>query len=182
MNDHAAVPSGSAFDAGRLCLRFLAVGRDADQAVGVPAVAAWAAEVLDVTDLAGPTAEEQRDAVTLSDAISRLCAALAAGQQPAVGDLARLNRIAAQPDLAPQLGSGGERSWAWPVTVGQVLSTIARDAVALLTGPGRHRVRRCAGDGCGRLFLDLSRPGSRRWCAMTRCGNRAKVRAFRARS
>jgi len=32
------------------------------------------------------------------------------------------------------------------------------------------------------VFHDESRTATRRWCSMSRCGNRAKVRAFRARS
>ncbi|WIB37118.1 CGNR zinc finger domain-containing protein [Curtobacterium sp. MCJR17_043] len=31
------------------------------------------------------------------------------------------------------------------------------------------------------MFYDSSRGGTRRWCSMQRCGNRAKVRAHRAR-
>jgi hypothetical protein len=31
------------------------------------------------------------------------------------------------------------------------------------------------------LYLDTTRSGTRRWCSMRRCGNRAKVRAHRAR-
>jgi predicted RNA-binding Zn ribbon-like protein len=30
--------------------------------------------------------------------------------------------------------------------------------------------------GCGWLFVDESRNGSRRWCSMKDCGNRAKAR------
>ncbi|WP_235492647.1 MULTISPECIES: CGNR zinc finger domain-containing protein [unclassified Leifsonia] len=29
-------------------------------------------------------------------------------------------------------------------------------------------------------YVDTSRAGTRRWCSMQRCGNRAKVRKFRA--
>jgi predicted RNA-binding Zn ribbon-like protein len=31
------------------------------------------------------------------------------------------------------------------------------------------------------IYRDESRTGTRRWCSMQRCGNRAKVRAHRAR-
>jgi predicted RNA-binding Zn ribbon-like protein len=31
------------------------------------------------------------------------------------------------------------------------------------------------------VFRDESRTANRRWCSMQRCGNRAKVRAHRAR-
>ncbi|NUP00309.1 MAG: CGNR zinc finger domain-containing protein, partial [Nonomuraea sp.] len=45
----------------------------------------------------------------------------------------------------------------------------------------RWRIRECAGDNCPLVFVDTSRPGARRWCAMERCGNRHKLRALRAR-
>jgi predicted RNA-binding Zn ribbon-like protein len=43
------------------------------------------------------------------------------------------------------------------------------------------RVRRCANPRCDRVFFDTTRNGSRRWCAMGACGNRAKVARFRKR-
>jgi predicted RNA-binding Zn ribbon-like protein len=60
------------------------------------------------------------------------------------------------------------------------LSTLARDAIYLFTGPLAERIRVCAADDCGLLFVDQSRPGGRRWCSMQRCGNLAKVRKHRA--
>jgi predicted RNA-binding Zn ribbon-like protein len=52
---------------------------------------------------------------------------------------------------------------------------------AFLGGAGR--IRQCAAHNCYLTFLDTSRPDSRRWCSMERCGNRAKVRAaHRART
>ncbi|BCJ69053.1 CGNR zinc finger domain-containing protein [Polymorphospora rubra] len=64
---------------------------------------------------------------------------------------------------------------------GQALSTLAREMIGLLSGPLSERIRVCAGDNCPLVFVDLSRPGARRWCAMERCGNRHKLRALRAR-
>jgi len=43
------------------------------------------------------------------------------------------------------------------------------------------RVRRCAEPRCARVFLDTSRNGTRRWCDMGTCGNRAKAARHRAR-
>lgn len=42
------------------------------------------------------------------------------------------------------------------------------------------RVRRCANPKCDRVFFDGSKNGSRRWCDMGSCGNRAKAARFRA--
>ncbi|CAM3754945.1 CGNR zinc finger domain-containing protein [Nocardiopsis rhodophaea] len=37
------------------------------------------------------------------------------------------------------------------------------------------RIRRCEGDHCVLYFFDTSRNGTRRWCSMAICGNRAKA-------
>lgn len=43
------------------------------------------------------------------------------------------------------------------------------------------RLKACADPDCGWIFLDRSKPGSRRWCSSVGCGNRQKTRAYRAR-
>ena len=43
------------------------------------------------------------------------------------------------------------------------------------------RVKICPADDCRWAFYDTSRNGSRQWCSMAVCGNRAKARAHRAR-
>lgn len=57
---------------------------------------------------------------------------------------------------------------------------IAQSAATLLTSDHIARLKTCPGEGCGWLFLDTSRNGSRRWCEMQLCGNRAKVRRHRS--
>jgi len=58
---------------------------------------------------------------------------------------------------------------------------IARSAAELLASERLEFVRACASETCQWLFLDVSKNHRRRWCDMTRCGNRAKVRNFYAR-
>lgn len=82
------------------------------------------------------------------------------------------------PELAPD---GTTAGWAPPVQAAQGLATLAREAIELLSGPLSGRIRECASDDCPLVFVDVSRPGTRRWCAMERCGNRHKLRALRAR-
>ncbi|MFL6646726.1 MAG: CGNR zinc finger domain-containing protein, partial [Sulfurifustaceae bacterium] len=43
------------------------------------------------------------------------------------------------------------------------------------------RLKMCAADECRWVFYDRSKPGTRRWCASTLCGNREKTRAYRQR-
>ena len=44
-----------------------------------------------------------------------------------------------------------------------------------------ERFRICHDPGCSAVFFDRSKNKSGKWCSMDSCGNRAKVRAFRAR-
>nr|WP_298683024.1 CGNR zinc finger domain-containing protein [uncultured Dongia sp.] len=58
---------------------------------------------------------------------------------------------------------------------------IVADAISILTGDSLDRLKRCPADDCRWFFLDTSRNGTRRWCAMADCGTKDKVRQFRAR-
>jgi predicted RNA-binding Zn ribbon-like protein len=55
---------------------------------------------------------------------------------------------------------------------------IARSAADLLASDRLQFVRACASKTCEWLFLDESKNHRRRWCDMTKCGNRAKVSSF----
>lgn len=59
----------------------------------------------------------------------------------------------------------------------------AEATLDLLLTADLTRVRRCpvAEGGCGWLFLDQSRNGSRRWCRMADCGTTAKARRLTER-
>lgn len=60
---------------------------------------------------------------------------------------------------------------------------LAEAAVELLTGADVERVRRCPVEqgGCGWVFLDRTRNGSRTWCRMADCGNQVKARRLTER-
>src|SRR2546423_4435994 len=91
-----------------------------------------------------------------------------------------ISEMAAPAPLAPELDDAGRGSaWASGGTVTQALSSIARDAFDLLSGPLIAQVRSCAGPDCTILFIDTSRPGTRRWCSMEACGNQAKSAGLR---
>ena len=76
-----------------------------------------------------------------------------------------------------------------PGTDGVELTAGSADAVerilvevAVLVATGAFaRVKLCPADDCRWAFVDRSRNRSRTWCDMDACGNRAKVRTFRAR-
>ncbi|MCI4344523.1 MAG: CGNR zinc finger domain-containing protein [Thermoplasmata archaeon] len=55
-------------------------------------------------------------------------------------------------------------------------SWVAAFGLASLVASHPGRVRRCGLPQCGCYFVDISRSGRRRWCAMALCGNRVKAR------
>jgi len=122
-------------------------------------------------------------AKTLRAAIWRIAQAVLTDGKPRVADVRRLNTEATCATLVRALGSDGESiHWHRP-TVAAALATIAQDAVALLGDPTqRARLRRCENSTCRVIFYDDSRPGSRRWCAPNRCGDRIRARAYRQRA
>ncbi|NNN32588.1 CGNR zinc finger domain-containing protein [Streptomyces sp. S3(2020)] len=57
----------------------------------------------------------------------------------------------------------------------------ARNYLELLTA-APDRIRGCAHEACILHFFDTSRNGTRRWCSMAACGNRAKASRHYART
>jgi predicted RNA-binding Zn ribbon-like protein len=124
------------------------------------------------------TRAEFARALALRAAITGVARALAGGERPGPREVDLINEVAADADIAPFL-LGGSRDPSG-ASVSRALSTIARDAVAIFKeGPGR--VRHCDAGNCALIFVDTSRPNSRRWCSMQRCGNRTKVRVHRTK-
>ncbi|MFM2149099.1 MAG: hypothetical protein RLZZ187_1405 [Pseudomonadota bacterium] len=93
-------------------------------------------------------------------------AALAAGGEPPPLSIAALLRAAAE----------GFEGRGMP----RLHAALAWRAVRALATLPPGRIGACP--ACGWLFLDTSKAGRRRWCAMATCGTAAKVRAFRARA
>ena len=108
-----------------------------------------------------------------------LRAVLAPGSSPAIETLrtAWLDALA-----AADLGTAAGLAATWPDGPAAVRHRLAAAAFALLADQhARARVRRCGGEGCGGVFLDTTRNGSRRFCSTEGCGNRERVRRHRAR-
>jgi len=122
------------------------------------------------------------DSRVLRGAIARLARATASAAKRAETDVDLVNLFAATPDIPPSLPGGSRQAGRATPRFAQALAEIARDAVHALGDSGAGRVRECSADDCSLVYLDTSRAGTRRWCSMQRCGNRAKVRAHRARA
>jgi predicted RNA-binding Zn ribbon-like protein len=190
------------FDAGAACLDFAHTGGEGRYAVfetfHEPAdLAGWLARPPLSAVLTVPvTTRELSAAKALRQAIWDTAHAQAARRPLPAEAVATINRSAAAPPLTPELGGASAAAapltpepasvgltvrWAPPVRATQALSALAREMIELLSGPLAGRIRECASDDCPLVFVDTSRPGARRWCAMERCGNRHKLRALRAR-
>ena len=122
-----------------------------------------------------------RRAVALREAIYRILRSRIRSEALPDNGVRVLNRmLAAAPRrvcLAPKSGAFGWWAGTRRAAPTDMLAPIAWSAADLLTGPRARRVRQCADEkGCGWLFIDESRAGTRRWCSMGECGNRAKAR------
>ncbi|MDN4616258.1 CGNR zinc finger domain-containing protein [Leifsonia sp. F6_8S_P_1B] len=175
------------FDSGSLALDFAYTGEEAVGGISAPAVTdpeglnAWLTERFpEVAPTAGE--RELRDAGTLRAAIGRLARSASRGEPLAPDDVDVVNLFAATPDIPPVLAGGGRQAGRTNARPHQALGSIARDAVRLFGPEVGGRIRECAADDCELVYLDTSRSSNRRWCSMQRCGNRAKVRAHRARA
>lgn len=75
----------------------------------------------------------------------------------------------------------GMIEWLWRLEEGNfeaMLAPITFDAAELLTTVSMDRLRICSDEHCSWIFIDTSKNGKRRWCSMSACGNRDKVRRF----
>jgi predicted RNA-binding Zn ribbon-like protein len=137
--------------------------------------------------LAGQARRRQRaatvvlaEALALRETIYRIFRARAADALPADADLARLNRaIAEAPARGRLLRSAGAYGWSidrLKLAAPTLLAPVLWSAGDLLVGGDAMRLRQCANDECLWLFVDASKAGTRRWCDMASCGNRAKAR------
>jgi predicted RNA-binding Zn ribbon-like protein len=116
----------------------------------------------------------------LRDAVYRYGLAAIGNSSGDSADVAIINRWASKMPLRPTIDGRQIRLTA-SRPVQAALSTIAADAVELILGRQRSRMRICP--ECRMVFVDTSRPGKRRWCSSNSgCGNRAKVRAYRSRA
>jgi predicted RNA-binding Zn ribbon-like protein len=174
------------FRAGRLCLDFTSTVlwrrvETTELLRGPGDLTRWLAAVGLVGEGVAAGEVDLALAVELREAVYRLVLARVRGAAWSSADLRVLNAAGSFPLSAPSLHEDGTVSWDGPAPVRAALAVLARDAIDLLASAPASRLRECAAEDCAFLFLDTSRPGRRRWCAMNRCGNRQHVRAFRQR-
>jgi predicted RNA-binding Zn ribbon-like protein len=111
----------------------------------------------------------------------------ALAEQRAVSEELRASLTAAHAEslrFAEMKMRDGAYIWTWDPSrdvQAAILGPITLSALTLLMEKELSRTKRCAGLECGWLFFDTTKNSRRRWCEMRVCGNRAKVRAARAR-
>lgn len=128
------------------------------------------------------SAAELDRARSLRDAVYRLFSSICRGQGPARKDLGLLMSNYAEAVKHASLRSDEDLyTFDWPPRdPRRIRFAVATDAITLLRDPSRlGRVSRCPGRGCGWLFLNAS--GRRRWCSMSTCGSREKMRRLHQR-
>ena len=199
----AITPSGEyAFEyvGGRLCLDFTntvggmrpdqanehlhAYGDLVEWARGAGIVTAAQARRLAAAAERDPASADRtlRRARELREAIFRATNAASHGDAPEEADLALLNRALGQAmSRRKLLRQDGGLALAWPDDddLEAPLWPVVASAADLLASEDLARVHMCGESErgtCSWLFLDETRAGTRRWCTMKDCGNRAKQR------
>ena len=154
-------------------------------------VVAWceAAKLLDRTSTVrfqrwgargkGEAAAVFDEVIAAREMIYRLFSATASGGAVVDADIEMLNRLLERaPGRADVTIAEAGNMWRLPpatATSASLLAPVLWSAGDLLVGDHLAKVRLCANEKCRWLFLDDSKSGTRRWCSMSSCGNRAKA-------
>lgn len=130
----------------------------------------------------GEAARLFHHAVALREMLFRILSGVAARREISKADAAALNaalqRLNTDSLVAPE---NGQVPWRWVEKssgAGRLVGRIVRSAVEVLTSDDIQRVKECAAETCGWLFMDRSRSRNRRWCEMRTCGSQHKARAY----
>ena len=112
--------------------------------------------------------------------IRRLADTVAGGRMLDAAELSDLNELLARTPVTARLVDGGEGRYALDMrAVTEDPERELAGSFASLLRRAPDRLKRC--EECGRFFLDSTRSRTQRWCT-PQCGDRARVRAHRARA
>jgi predicted RNA-binding Zn ribbon-like protein len=175
-------------------------GERRDQLADPPALLGWAlrAGLVDGGEARAVAAGWERDpaageaalaaARAVREALHLALLAAIGVERPDPGPLERLRERWVAALGRARLAPDPDRTSAARLVVGTEPATLIADraavgAVELLRGADLARLRRCPPEagGCGWVFLDRSRNGSRRWCRMADCGTTVKARRLTER-
>ena len=118
-------------------------------------------------------------AIAMREVLWRVLGALASGTPVVALDLAAFNQALAEaPPRAELAHTDGGFVWRTGILVPAMpalLAPVLWSAADLMTQASHELIRQCANPKCLYLFVDASKAGTRRWCDMNSCGNRAKA-------
>jgi predicted RNA-binding Zn ribbon-like protein len=129
----------------------------------------------------GMLASQFEAIVDLRERLYRVFGPISQGREPptaAVGAVVRKAADAMRSADWNRRPAGFEPDWG-EASIASICDRLADEAMQLLRSPAVHRIGSC--DGCGWLFLDVSRAHARRWCSMNVCGVRSKMRRYHQR-
>jgi predicted RNA-binding Zn ribbon-like protein len=123
------------------------------------------------------------EARELRAALRRLADAVAEGRAPPRATIERVNALLGRGASVTRLGSDGAGGFVARRELrldqpADLLVPIAEAAADLICEADPGRIRRCAHPECVLYFLDGTKNGTRRWCDMRTCGNRANAAAY----
>lgn len=146
-------------------------GRTVDRFADLPNVERWLLAAGVTTDRAAVTRRLRDDLVAAREIAYDVLASLAVGDRPARATIDALHGLIAEVVRSASV-EVSPFGWRADDPGGAVRLAVWR----LFEDEDLSRLRQCGDDGCGWLFLDRSKNGSRRWCSSADCGNRARAR------
>jgi len=140
------------------------------------------AQTLSTTTEKYPNKAEQayKKAIELREILFRIFSSFAVDRKPKDCLVLLFNRYLAEA-MSKSCLSVSQDSFVWSFcddsgSLESLFYPIIKSAADLMVSSELSRVKICADDCCGWLFIDMSRNKSRRWCNMKDCGNRAKAK------
>ena len=128
---------------------------------------------------AAPGQSQMNAILSLREAGYALFSALAAGRRPGREEALQIESAIKGVIQDAQFAFRPDGLTLGPGPLGGLQDRLALSLLDLLQTGDINRLKEC--DRCTHLFLDHGRGQGRRWCAMARCGNRAKMETFRNR-
>jgi predicted RNA-binding Zn ribbon-like protein len=145
------------------------------------ALGAWLRERGLLAENARVTTADLKDALELREAVRTLLAA----HNEVPGDVSAASAVVddalCRANLCVRFLDGNLRLEPKAGGVRGALGGILAEVATAMTDGSWERMKACRADDCLWAYYDTAKNQSRAWCSMSSCGNRAKVRAYRAR-
>ncbi|CAM4022374.1 hypothetical protein GCM10027565_15660 [Bordetella tumulicola] len=126
------------------------------------------------------SAQDLGRALALRDALRSFLQLAPAERAADAAIAAQINAAAAHFPMTLAMGKAGAITLQSGSLTGG-LSRVLAEFYQLSVTDRLDRMKMCASDECSWIFYDRSKPGNRRWCSSTLCGNREKIRVYRNR-